>query len=159
MGTYFIPLARGTGRFFVDFIRCFGCWFPAFRKPSRGNRPTSSCRSFKAGRSHPVRPVLGEEEFLFFISGICYMLSVSPFPVSVANEGFFGGSPVENDKKSWLVTGRRRNQAKFFHVSYLWKTKHQPKGRENSHQSPWGILPVKKAVRGRASSAIRWRIK
>ena len=27
------------------------------------------------------------------------MLSVSPFPVSVANEGFFGGSPVENDKK------------------------------------------------------------
>lgn len=157
MGPYFIPLARRTGRFFVDFIRCFGCWFPAFRKPSWGNRPTSSCRSFKAGRSHPVRPVLGEEEFLFFISGICYMLSVSQYQWEIK---VFLEIPCWKWKKVMFGDWEGAKPAKFFHVSYFLKNfTSQREGKILTSHQAGAVLPVKKAVRGRASSAIRWRIK
>lgn len=110
-GPYLIPLARGTGRFLVDSQGVLAAGFRhvkpqsscTFRKPSWGNRPTSSCRN--QGRQVQVR------------CEVCYMLSVSPFPVSVANKGFFG-DPLKS--RGWWLGGGETRPSSFVFV-ILWK--------------------------------------
>lgn len=92
---YLIPLARRTRRFFCRFYQVF--WLPGFRLSGSLH-----------GEIDPRHPAEVSRQ-AGFQSGLC-----PPSQYQWQIKVFLGGSPVENDKKSWLVTGRGRNQPSSF---------------------------------------------